>query len=284
MKKILVYACDHAFFKYTKASFFSFCKHHSISDWRVIFADVGLYPWQKAELSRFGEVVEYEPCRLKQQNGYIFPATRARIKMLADFVDDDTVLLYLDSDTLIFENTDELVLKFVESKKTIAIFFEDIDEFWRIPASFGWINSTIPEEFKNQNRWRNEPMANTGVLLAQGAGAREIGETGMSLYEKYDTQLMLGEQTIIVSLLYEREIPHMKLSPRYHCLAWEKHITHMDAGAKYVTTRPFFRGESIAIRHFAGRGHDFKDALNKALPLLDTNEGLALQRFSGQRY
>jgi lipopolysaccharide biosynthesis glycosyltransferase len=273
-KKTLVYACDHAYFKYTKASFASFCEHHSLSEWQVIFADVGLHQWQKAELSCFGEVVQYEPCHHKQMNGFIFTAARARIKILTDFIRDDTVLLYLDSDTLIFDNLDNLVSVFVDSGKTIAILLEDIDEFWRTPASYGWRDAKIPEEFQNQDKWRGEPMANTGVLLAQGVGARKLGEISMSLYEKHGNLFRLGEQTIIASLLYEREIPFMKLTPRYHCLVWEKHITHIGEGFKYVATQPFFRGERVAIRHFAGSNRVCKIALNKALPLLGTNERL----------
>jgi lipopolysaccharide biosynthesis glycosyltransferase len=250
--KIIIYASDDIFFEYARASFASFCKHHSLSEWRIIFADVGLQPWQQAELARFGEIIAYEPYRLKQQHDVIYSAACARIKMLADFVNDESVLLYLDSDTLIFENLDKLMVEFVDSEKPIAIGIEDIEEFWRVPVSYAWREGKIPEEFKNQDKWRNAPMANAGVLLAQGAVARELGEIGMRMCAQYGAQLWLPEQAVIDTLLYDREIPYMKLPPRYNCLAWEKHISHVGEGPKYVGTRPYFRGESVAIRHFAG--------------------------------
>ncbi len=277
-RKILAYACDDNFFEYTKASFASFCEHHSLSEWRVIFADVGLQPWQRAELARFGEVIEYEPYRLKQHDGVIFSAARARIKMLTDFIHEDDVLLYLDSDTLIFENLNNLVSEFVESVEPIAIGLEDIDEFWRSPVSSAWLDGKIPAEFQNQKNWHNAPMANAGVLLAQGAGAIELGKNGLDLFEKYSAQLWLPEQAVIDTLLYDRGIPFMKLPPRFNCLAWEKHITHIGVGPKYVDTRPYFRGESVAIRHFAGHDENLKTSkliLNEALPLLNVNVRLS---------
>ncbi len=271
-KKILLYACNHFFYNYTKASFASFCENHSLFEWRVIFADVGLEAWQRTELARFGEVVAYPPSTIAQPNGNVWPSARARLMMLTDFVLDDTVLLYIDSDTLIFDNLDSLMCEFVESDMPFAIFVEDIAEWVHYPAAFLWRDHRIPNEFKNQDKWRNAPFANAGVLLAQGRMARELGEIGMSVYEKYNSEANFAEQTVTVSLLYDREIPFMKLPPRYNCLVYEEHITHMGTGPKYVGTRPYFRGESVAIRHFAGP--QFKGGLDEALPFLDIDARL----------
>jgi lipopolysaccharide biosynthesis glycosyltransferase len=227
-------------------------------------------------LAHFGEVVDY-PRGTNAKFGIVWPSARARLKMLMDFTSDDNVLLYLDSDTLIYENLDKLVSEFIELGRPIAIGLEDIDEFWRSPVSCAWSDGKIPIEFQNQDKWHNAPMANAGVILAQGAGAWELGEAGMDVYEKYNSQLWLAEQTVINTLLYDQEIPYMKLPPRYNCFALEEHITHKGAGPRYVGTKPFFRGESVAIRHFAGSEANQKPCkiiLDEALPLLDTNARL----------
>jgi lipopolysaccharide biosynthesis glycosyltransferase len=276
--KLLVYACDSTFYEYCKASFASFCEYHSLSEWRVIFADVGLHSSQKRELACFGEVIEYEPYRLKQFDGVVFSAARARIEMLTDFIDDDNVLLYVDSDTLIFDSLDRLVSDFASSGKAIGIYLEEIHEFWRSPVSSAWLNGAIPAEFKNQDKWRNAPMANAGVLLAQGPGAREIGRVGISVYERYSDKLWLPEQAVIDTLLYDKDIPFMKLAPRYNCMAWERHITHAGKGPRYVKTRPSFRGETLAIRHFAGHDENMKVAkllLDEVVPLLHVDARLS---------
>jgi hypothetical protein len=270
-RKILAYSCDHKFFEYAKASFASFCEYHSLSEWRVIFADVGLHPCEKVELARFGEVIEYP----RATN--FWPSALAKIQMLTDFTRDDAVLVYLDSDTLIFDNLDNLVSEFVKSDKPLALLIEDIHEFGRETVSWAWRNRKIPEEFRNQDKWRNAPMANAGVFLAQGTTARELGELGIKVFDKYKDQLWLGEQTVIDTLLYDREIPFMKLPPRYNCLAWERHIAHVGPGPKYAGTRPYFRGKSIAIRHFAGSDEHqtpCKADLDAVLPLLDTSARL----------
>jgi hypothetical protein len=269
--KILAYACNHSFFEYTKASLASFSEHHLLHEWRILFADVGLDPSQRAELSRFGTVVDY-PASTVAHFGIVWPSARARLKMLLDVVDDESVLLYLDSDTLIFDNLDNLVREFVESEKPVGIFIEDIDEWVRLPASFLWRDNKIPEEFVNQDKWRNEPFANAGVLLAQGGGARELGTTALTLYETYCDRASFSEQSVIVSLLYDRNIHYMRLASRYNCLAYEKHIEHVGAGQHYVGTRPYFRGERVAIRHFAGAY--YKGSLDEALPLLDVDAKL----------
>ena len=233
-----------------------------------------MHEWQQAELAQFGEVPDYLPSDVPRQHDIVYPTSHARLKMLTEFVDNDSVYLYIDSDTLIFENLDKLISQFIDSGKPIAIGVEDIEEFWRMPASYAWRDHKIPEEFHNQDKWRNAPITNAGVLLAQGEWIREFGETAIGLYKKYDAQVWLAEQTILLSLLYDREIPFMKLPPKYNCFAWENCITHMGTDPKYRGTRPFFRGESVAIRHFAGNEADSqpcKIVLNKLLPSLDTN-------------
>jgi lipopolysaccharide biosynthesis glycosyltransferase len=269
-RKILGYASDHNYFEYIKASFASFCQYNSLSEWRVVFGDIGLHSWQRAELARFGEVVQYESSPFKQQHGIVYPATHAKLKMLMDFALNDDVLLLLDADTLIFENLDKLVSEFVDSAKSVAILVEDIPEYERSPASYGWRGHRIPAIFKNREKWRNAPMANAGVLLAQGAGARDLGECGINIYEKYRSRIFVAEQTVIVSLMYDKQMPFMRLAPRYNCLAWENYIMHLGIGPHYVETQPFFRGEKIAVRHFAW----CKDPLNAALPMLGSNARL----------
>lgn len=271
--KTLVYACDHnqEYFEYTKASFASFCDHHDLADWRIIFADVGLHPRQSAELARFGEVVKYKPCH-RMHDGFFSPVAAAKLKIVADFTDDAHVLMSLDSDTLVFENLDTLVSGFVQSGKPVGIFFEEIEEFNRVPAVWGWREFKIPDEFVNQNNWRNSPMANAGVLLTRGNEARELGMVGTSFFEEYEAQLGLGEQGIINAMLYDCEIPCFRLAVKYNCLAWEQHIVHAGAGRPYVGTRPYFRGETVAIRHFAAP--EGKGPLRAALPALDSNRAL----------
>lgn len=273
-KKILAYACDHNYFDYTKVSFASFCEHHHLAEWEVIFGDVGLSPEQATELSHYGTVMKYEPSRRKIQDDVIIPSARARLAMLSDLVDDDAMLLYLDSDTLIFENLDALVSEFVRSGKPVGAFFEDIDEFGRPPASYAWRDHDIPRLFCKQDRWRNAPMVNAGVLLAQGAQARAVGEAAVALFDEFEPDLWLAEQTILVSLLYDCEIPCFRLPVKYNCVAWEKHIVHVGSGRPYVATRPYFRGEPVAIRHFAWS--PCKGPLREALPMLaqDSNRVL----------
>jgi lipopolysaccharide biosynthesis glycosyltransferase len=276
-RKILIYACDSGFFHYAKSSFATFCDYHLTEEWRVIFADVGLTSEQRAELAQIGEVIVYEPYQLKQQAGVVYSAAHARIKMLSDFADEETVLLYLDSDTLIFDNLDTLVSDFLTSKKPIAIGLEDMEEFWQSPVSTAWLNGVIPEEFKNQDAWRHAPMPNAGVILAHGIEARRIGEIGLTLFDQYKTKLWLPEQAVLDTLLYDRAIPFMRLLPRFNCLAWEKHIGHIGEGKKYADTLPHFRGERVAIRHFAGHDENLrtsKTLLDETLLYLDVDSKL----------
>jgi hypothetical protein len=275
-QKILLFACNHLFFEYTKAAFASFFQYHSISEWKVIFADVGLKSAQRIEFSQFGEIVDYPPSTVSNF-GVIWPSARARLKMLGDFIFDDSILLYLDSDILVFDNIDKLLMDFKTSGHPIGIFVEDIDEWVRLPASLLWKDHEIPEEFRNQEKWRNAPFANAGVMLAQGHFAKQFGEIALGLYEKYEERAAFAEQTIIVSLLYDRQIPYMNLAPRYNCMAFEKYITHVGSSHRYVHVPPIFRGEKIAIRHFAGHDHDqqsCKRLLDEALALIDVNAQL----------
>jgi hypothetical protein len=260
------------FFEYTKASFASFCGHHDLSCWRIIFADLGMQQSQKLELSRFGEVIEYSPSTVANTWGQVFPSARAKLQMLTDLAQEDSILLFMDSDTLVCDNLDKMVLEFAESRIPIAIAFEDIAEFYRMPASHGWRQRLIPKKFQKQHVWRNAPMGNTGVIFAQGAGLRDFGKRAINLYEIYGNRLQFGDQTAIVSLLYDLAITYMRLPVRYNCFAWEKHITHLGKGVSYVTTEPHFQGERVAIRHFCGRNG--KSSLNAALPFLDADSRL----------
>lgn len=273
-EKLLVYACDQneRFFEYTRASFASFCKHHRLSEWRVVFADLGMHPWQSRELARFGEVPKYRPHPEQQQFKVVYPDSRAKLQMLNDFPKDNAVVLYLDSDTLIFDNLDGLVSDFVASELPIGILVEDLDEFVRSPASYGWRNHTIPHEFQNREKWRNSLMANSGVMLAQGPVAREMGQIAVSVFDKVGDQIWVGSQSIIVAVLYECEIPFMEINVRYNCCVWEHHLTFRGTGLNYVDTRPIFRGETVAIRHFVG--WERKVPFDAALPWLGTNDTL----------
>lgn len=270
-KRILIYASDHNYFKYTRASLASFARLNSYSDWTVIFANIGLMSWQEAELAAFGKVVKHKPCQVKGHHDIIFPAARAKLQILHEYASDDTILLFVDSDTLMFDNLDGLISRFEETGALMAIGTEEVDEFWRTPAHYGWRNGEIPDVFDNQQRWRNAPIHNTGVFLAQGAIASRIGEIAVNIYDAYINRVMFGEQTIISSLLYDRELAHMALPIQYNCFVWEDHITHDGHGPKYVATRPFFRGESVVIRHFCGPG--CKKCLDEAILLFERIPG-----------
>lgn len=269
LRKTLVYACDHRYFDYTLSSLASFMEHHNSSVWEVICVDVGMTESQRQKLEGFARIIAAERCTAVQQHGIVYPSGRARVKILSDIVFEDTVMVYMDSDTLVFGSIEEILESFIQSGRAIAVAYEDDPNFGCPEMSYAWKDGVIPLVFQNQARWRHATMLNTGVLFARGEMARKIGVDGVQIYDQHTDRIRLAEQTVIASLIYEYEIPVFRLPIKYNCFVWEKALTHASP-PEYASCAPFYGGVPVVVRHFCG--YDAKGALDGVIRMRQHSE------------
>jgi hypothetical protein len=130
-----------------------------------------------------------------------------------------------------------------------------------------WLGGQAPADaFPHYNRWKQSRIPNTGMCLATGDRIRSLGTRALPLFDKLRHTFMMGEQTILDSLVYENNLPFFELSADQHCMAWEKHIKHLGVGVPYVDTVPMLGTNPVVFRHFCGRSN--KVVLAKLMPAL----------------
>jgi lipopolysaccharide biosynthesis glycosyltransferase len=275
-KKRLVYSTDAGYFELARASLASFTKYHDMSEWAVTFLTVDLPDRMLAELRRYGEVREYPASPTYRPDHVVYPTAFARLAMMEEVIGDDEVMLYLDADTLVYDRLDDLVARFEQTGRPFGMAVEAGEDFPYTPASYCWHGHDIPEEFSNRRWWKRLPMCNTGVLLATGPTARLVGREATAVWRRNPTKVMLGEQTAVVSVVYDRDVPFMILPAAYNCIVAECHIDHHGTWEPfpYLSTVPYYRGERVAVRHFCGGKPECKAMLWRVLKRLDTDAQL----------
>ncbi|MDR3637288.1 MAG: glycosyltransferase [Isosphaeraceae bacterium] len=257
MNRILVFGTDSNYFEYTIISLHSFLRHNP--GWPVLVMDVGMTPEQARALSRLARIVRY-PREDFHGTGRHIPSAKARCLALAHYPNDDTLMLYLDGDSVIMGSLEPLIERFLNSGRPIGIAKEDNERFFMAPVHRSWENSEIPAEFPNSEQWRDRPVLNTGVLLALGARAAEVGARASALYETLKTRFQFGEQTIINSVIYEEDVPTLDIEAKYHCFVHERYLEK--TGRPYVDP-VLLDGEPVVLRHFC---HANKEALDSFKP------------------
>jgi lipopolysaccharide biosynthesis glycosyltransferase len=255
LQRLLVMGSDSNYYKYTLIALRSFLRHNP--DWRVLVMDVGMTQSQVGQLERLGKVVTYAREEHRGAGLYV-PSAKARCLALAEFPADDTLMLYLDSDTVTLGSIEPLIRRFICSRKPIGIAREDDTRFIVQPVATCWEGSRIPAEFGNAENWHKEPFLNTGVLLATGTVAAEVGKRCIQLYEKLKTRFMFGEQTIIDSVLYDSVVELFHLPTKYHCFLFEEFLRHV--GRPYIDPA-YVDQEEVIIRHFCYKNKAVLDPL-----------------------
>lgn len=231
--------------------------------------DVGMTPEQKAWFNDYAEV-EAHPSDPERRVLFI-PSGLARVQMLARFAGPDKLLLYLDGDTLIFGSVEPMIQRFLESGKAIGLAAEDNRKVWfAYTMSEAWEGSIPEQDFPRWRQWQNEPVMNTGVILATGSKTAAVSELAKTAYEKYRLRLRWSEQTAIDSAVYELGISYHRLSLQEHFFGREKLLKH-SGPLPYLHDAPIFDGRKIIIRHFC---YENKKLLAKLLPGLQEKWGL----------
>jgi len=264
MNQLVVVANDDYFFmlKWCLASFFTY---HRRNDWNVIFLDVGCSPSTRSILERIGQCVSYPPHRAANSQGLVFPAAFARLASLSEHVPDQGIYLYVDTDSLFFASLDPLIRQFRQSGIPLAIAVEDDPGFRLAPMWESWIGE-IPREFIGQHRWRDLPILNTGMLLAQGSQLRPLADFAQRLYALYRDRLQYAEQSLLASLIYEWEVPYLNIPHHVHCFAREQYVSQDRPGRRYVDAAPVYNGHLVTMRHFCANS---KGVLGRLRPQLD---------------
>jgi hypothetical protein len=277
LNRILILGSDAAYYEYSLIALGSFLTHNP--RWPALVMDVGLTPGQARDLGSVARVVRYPREEFKGSGVYI-PSAKARCLALAEFPGDDTLLLYLDGDTVTLGSFEPVVKQFLSSRKPVGLAKEDDDRFWKDPAGRCWEGGTVPAVFPRGRRWYHRPMLNTGVLLAVGQTAAALGREAVALYEGLKPRFRFGEQTVINSVLYESGVGIFHIPTRYHCFLFDHHLTK--TGRPYIDP-VYVGGEEVVVRHFCATNKDVLDSLKQ--PLLDHYKAALGPRFrarSGQ--
>jgi hypothetical protein len=102
---------------------------------------------------------------------------------------------------------------------------------------------------------------NTGVLLARGPVAGEIGRLCTAVYASTSESASFAEQSILDAVLLDRGYTWWEIPQNQHCMVRADLIEHPgpihEGGATY-------RGQPIVVRHFCGSGQ--KNAYARDLP------------------
>ena len=268
MNQLVVAANDDYFFmlKWCLSSFFTY---HRQNDWHVIFLDVGCSHSTRSILERIGECVSYPPHNIPNSRGLIFPATFARLASLSEHIPREGIYLYLDTDSLFFASLDPVMYQFRKSSAPFAIAAEDDPGFWAGKMRDCWIGE-IPKELIGQHRWADLPILNTGLLLAQGPEVSALATFSERLYDLYAEHLQYAEQTILASLIYEWDIPFLKIPHHCHCFTWERSLGQDGPGDRYLTATPTYQDHLVTMRHFCSQS---KGVLAELRPQLDQKYG-----------
>jgi lipopolysaccharide biosynthesis glycosyltransferase len=211
------------------------------SGWNILILDVGLSQSQVDYLKQYATVLPYprEHCR----TGVYVPSAKARIMILAE-LPPRSLMLYLDGDTLVFGSVAPLIADYIRSGSPIGILAETDIRFARFSMEQAWLDQNIPvKRFKYYGMWRSLPVLNTGLLLASGADARQIGLTALAMYEDVKRGCRFAEQTIIDSVIYEHSWRTFSVPLAYNCYVKDRYIN-------YVNGVPFLDDAKVVIRHF----------------------------------
>jgi hypothetical protein len=169
------------------------------------------------------------------------------------------LLLYIDADSIVMRNVDEMVYDFLNSGKSIGIALENTPWFYLAPIQASWRNNKIPEKFfPNQEKWKNNFVLNSGLILAHGKKARELGDAALEIYDSCKEFTLHAEQTILNSLIYEKEFPTYFLSIHQHCFIFEEYVVktknaYIDSAYVLGMQIP---DKKIVVRHFAGKSQE----------------------------
>jgi lipopolysaccharide biosynthesis glycosyltransferase len=271
MKKVLTLCCEQSYIDFAQISVSSFLAHNK--GWEVIVADIGLDLSSRTYFENLGVKIKqypYEPVGSTGLNHY-YPATQARCLLFGEIPDENTLMLYLDVDCVVMGSVEELVDGFLKSQKPIAIGEEnDPVRFHYAEARSGWKHNEAPECFVNREKWHHNRILNTGVFLAYGKDAKEMGARVVELYPSTHHLYAHAEQTVISSVIYDGFYPIHYLNWSQHCFQLEHFVTK--TGVPYVD--PVYLDDmQVLIRHWCGIGSK-KNARRDYLDILRVHYGL----------
>lgn len=229
--------------------------------------DVGMTEAQKKEIAELSEVVRMPRNTLNYNNPrsvmYI-PSADARIMALEKFPDDNTLVLYLDGDTLVYGSVAPLVKSFLDSGSFLGIGSEEYGWYPDIlpknhKVSAAWADQKFAETFfLNYKNWKDKIVLNTGVMLTHGNKCKKFGDELITKFITAKKFSRWGEQSLISSMLYEKNINFYKIPIEYNCYVVENSLLsyqHRKSDPFQVNSkqeRPLFKGKPIIIRHFCG--------------------------------
>ena len=156
LQRLLVLGSDAAYFKYTLVALRSFLTHNP--GWDVLLMDVGLAPEQVRTLEALARVEKY-PREVYRGAGSYIPSAKARCQALARLPTADTLMFYLDGDTVTLGSVEPLVEAFLASGCPVGLTPEDDPRFFRTNAGNAWNNGRVPVEFPRQLLWSQRPCS-----------------------------------------------------------------------------------------------------------------------------
>ena len=254
--KWLIYSTNAGYFDMLRVSIASFIRHNGDGDWAIVVLDVGLAAWQRRVLGRMNVDVRIYPAHHAQiAPGLTYPAAWSRLRMLEDFTADGATLLYLDADSLVLSSVEPMVAEFLASEQAIGLATEIGDTQWPPPKMGGAFAAGALPQFPRYEQWKDHLVMNTGVLLARGPAAAEVGRHCTDLYPSLSEGALWAEQSILNAVLLDRGYTWWEMPQHFHCMVRAESIEH--AGPIYEGGATY-RGRKVVVRHFCGGGQ--KDA------------------------
>jgi len=249
MTKRVCWVTDAQFFPFASLSIASFLRHNQ--GWHLTVYDIGMDRQQRSTLASYAEIIPYP--RDFEPTGYYSPGSKARICMLTN-IPEGELLLYLDSDSIVFSSVDPIVQEFLASNHTVGMTMEDYHTAWPShPIAAAWFDESLPRRaFPGYERWKNNRVLNAGVILASPAVV-PAAIKALELYESLKPGLRLQEQTLLNSVFFEEQLSIHYLPYWQHCMADERYVDH-PPGELYDQT-PSCDEQRIIVRHFCGPGN-----------------------------
>ncbi len=176
------------------------------------------------------------------------PTARVRCHMLEEVLAAGDFFAYFDADGFVVSPVEPLVEELLLSGKQFALFEESDPRFHRTLIREGFHAGKIPEAwFPDRELWQDNPMINSGMILAHGPDALKAGVLAREAYPDCEPYLRFGEQGVIGAAVFETRLPWRKLHTHEHCSQFEHHVRH--SGRPYID-QSTIDGGRVIFRHF----------------------------------
>jgi len=224
---------------------YSFVKHHA--GWEMYLYSAGAHPTFLQIVPQGTTIVQ--SVANDYFNGLFIPTSKARLTLLSELPTADSVVLYLDSDTVVMGSIEPIVERLLSFNLPLAI-QPELPAFYRgLYASGAWKDWKVPSIYKNVPSWHNKVLLNSGFMVCNGTKVGDLCSRSLTVFDELYPQAMWGEQSFVTSDVYDTGTEFMSLSESEHCIDQEKFVKH--AGRPYIDPC-YYDGKQIIVRHFCG--------------------------------